>query len=286
MSKIRLGCNTVAFRKYDLGFALERIARAEYKYVEVEANLSWCDHVRTDRDDPVKFRDKIVDAGLADITCIGSHRELITEPTAEDDLRHSLEFAAGAGAPVVATGEGRLPEGMTPEKALDILKPKLERLVEVAEKNRVYLAMEPHGSLSLSPGGLEKILALSPSPWLAVNFDTANPHRGDYVGTTHKGFEWKLDQAARGDELAVLRPVADRVVHVHWKDVKGRDAVVLGRGEVKLKEELEILVAAGYDGALSYETEGWEEADESQKMIEQSLAFTKMLLEETGIGYD
>ena len=280
---MKIGCNTVAFRKYELDFALERIARAGYKYVEVEGNLSWCDHVRTDRDDPVAFREKVLGSGLVDISCIGSHRELISEETAEQDLRHSLEFAAGAGVPVVATGEGRLPEGMDQTEALEILRPKLERLVEVAEKCNVYLGMEPHGSLSLSPGGLERILALAPSPWLVVNFDTANPHRGDYVGTTHEGFEWKLDEAARGDELAVLRPVATMVKHVHWKDVVGREAVILGTGDVKLKEELIILRDAGYNEVLSYETEGWEEPEESQRMIEESLKNTEDLLRELGI---
>ncbi len=283
---MRIGCNTVAFRKYDLDFALDRIVRAGYRYVEVEANMSWCDHVRTDRDDPTKFRDKVFAAGLSGISCIGSHRELLTEPTAEEDIRRSLIFAGAAGIPVVATGEGRMPEGMTHDEALAILKPKLERLAETAEKSKVFLSMEPHGSLSLSPGGLGKILSLAPSPWIGVNFDTANPHRGDYVGTTKKGFEWKLDEAARGDELAVLRPIAEKVKHVHWKDVVGRNAVIAGKGEVKLREELEILVAAGYDGTLSYETEGWEESEESQKMIEESLDFTRNLLKELGIEFD
>lgn len=283
---MKIGCNTVAFRKYGLDFALERIARAGYKYVEVEANLSWCDHVRTAADDPAAFMRRVRGAGFAGVSCIGSHRELLTEPTAEEDLRHSLAFAVAAGVPVVATGEGRMPEGMTVAEALDILKPKLERLAEVAEKSKVYLAMEPHGSLSLSPGGLGKILALAPSPWLGVNFDTANPRRGDYVGTTRKGFEWKLDEAARGDELAVLRPIADKVRHVHWKDVVGRNAVIAGKGEVKLREELEIMRAAGYDGVLSYETEGWEESEESQRMIEESLEFTRNLLIEMGIEFD
>ena len=283
---MRIGCNSVAFRNEGLEFAVERIARAGYLYVEVEANLSWCDHVRTDRDDPVTFRRKVLGAGITDITCIGSHRELITEPTAEEDIRRSLEFAAAAKVPVVATGEGRLPEGMRIEEALDILKPRLERLVHVAEGCKVYLAMEPHGSISLLPGGLSRILALAPSPWLGVNFDTANPHRGDYVGTTRRGFEWKLDEAARGDELAVLRPVADKVVHVHWKDVVGRNAVIIGQGEVKIREELMVMRAVGYDGTLSYETEGWEEVEESQKMIEASLEVTRRMLQEVGITYE
>lgn len=283
---MKIGCNTVAFRRYDLDFALDRIICAGYTYVEVEANMSWCDHVRTDRDDPVLFREKILGTGFAGISCIGSHRELLTEPTAEEDLQHSLEFAAAAGVSVVATGEGRMPQGMTLDEALSLLKPKLERLAQIAERCRVVLAMEPHGSLSLSQGGLEKILALVPSEWLGVNFDTANPYRGDYVGTTRQGFEWKLSEAARGDELAALRPVAGRVRHVHWKDVVGRGAVVAGTGEVRLREELELLCAAGYDGVLSYETEGWEDAEGSQRMIEESLAFTKRLLIEIGIRLD
>ena len=283
---MKIGCNTVAFRKSSLDFALERIAKAGYKYLEVEANMSWCDHVRTNEHDPIKFRDKVKSFGFGGVSCIGSHRELISEPTAEEDIRHSLEFCAAAGVPVVASGEGRLPEGMTVVQALEILKPKLERLAQLAEKCKVYLAIEPHGSLSLSPGGISKILALAPSKWLAVNFDTANPHRGDYVGTTKKGFEWKLDQAAKGDEIACLKPVAGKVVHVHWKDVVGRNAVILGMGEVKLREDLEIMRKAGYDGVLSYETEGWEEPDQSQKMIEQSLTWTKNLLSEMHMQFE
>lgn len=283
---MKLGCNTVAFRKYGLEFALERIAKAGYKYVEVEANLSWCDHIRTDKDDPIKFKEKVKSFGFLGVSCIGSHRELITEESAEEDIKHSLEFCSAAGIPVVATGEGRVPEGMTKEEALLILKPKLERLAEVAESCKVYLAMEPHGSLSLLPFGLEEILSLAPSEWLVVNFDTANPHRGDYVGTTRSGFEWKLSESAKQDELSVLRPVARKVRHVHWKDVIGRKAVILGRGEVKLREELMILRDAGYDGVLSYETEGFEDEEEAQRMIEESLIFSRNLLAELGIKED
>ncbi len=283
---MRIGCNAVAFRKQPLEYALERIACAGYKWVELEANLSWCDHVRIDRDDPLTVRRTVLEAGILGITCIGTHRGLLTESTAEEDIRHALEFAQAAGVPVIATGEGRLPHGMSVEKDGEILRPTLERLVEVAEKCGVYLAMEPHGSISLQPGGLSKILELAPSAWLAVNFDTANPHRGDYVGTTHRGFEWKLDETARGDELAVLQPIADRVVHVHWKDVVGRSAVVIGQGDVKLRALLAVVQKAGHDGVLSYETEGWEDAEQAQRMIQASLDATKRMLDEEGILYE
>ena len=138
--------------------------------------------------------------------------------------------------------------------------------------------MEPHGSISLSPGGLEKILSLYPSEWLGVNFDTANPRRGDYVGTNREGFQWKLDESKRGDEILILRPIADRVVHVHIKDVIGRSAVTLGKGEVRLIECLQILNQSGYEGVLSYETEGWEDTEESSQMIKDSKLFIEKFI--------
>jgi sugar phosphate isomerase/epimerase len=283
---MKIGCSTVVFRRYRLEVALERIHRAGYRYVEVEGNAPYCDHVRTREDDPVTFRDRVLGFGFISITCLGSHRELISEETAEEDIRHSLEFAAGAGVPVVATGEGHLPDGMSIEEALDILRPKFERLVSVAERCKVYLAIEPHGSLSLSPGGLEKIISLAPSPWLTINYDTANPRRAAYVGISRDAFEWKSDKAGGGDEVAMLDPVVDKVSHVHIKDVVGRNAVVLGRGEVRLQELVMMLNQAGYKGALSYETEGAQDANESQRMAEESLVYTRGLLERLSIEFD
>jgi sugar phosphate isomerase/epimerase len=283
---MKIGCNTVVFRRYSLDVALERIHRAGYRYVEVEGNAPYCDHVRTKEDDPAKFRDRILGFGFISITCLGSHRELISEEKAEEDIRYSLEFAAEAGIPVVATGEGRLPDGMSIGEALDILRPKFERLVSVAERCKVYLAIEPHGSLSLSPGGLGKIISLAPSPWLTINYDTANPRRAAYVGISGDAYEWKSDTSERGDELAVLEPVVDKVSHVHVKDVVGRNAVVLGQGEVRLRELVMMLNQAGYNGTLSYETEGAQDADESQLMARESLVYTRGLLESLNIMID
>ena len=275
-----IGCNTVDFRKYPLEKALEWIAKAGYEYVEMEANLSWCDHADPYRDDPIKFKAKIARFGFRGISGLGNHRELISDEQGVKDIEHAIPWAKAAGIPVVLTGEGRLPEGMKEEEALKILKDRLERLVKAAEKCQVYLAMEPHGSISLKPGGLPKILSLVQSPWIGVNFDTANPHRGTYVGTTRKGFEWKLAQKPEANEVAVLTPIAHLVRHVHIKDVVGKEAVTLGKGEVDLKECLRILNRSGYEGVLSYETEGNHTAEEGQQMIAESRRFMLEALKE------
>ena len=279
---MKIGCNTVDFRKHPFEKALQWIAEAGYDYVEVEANLSWCDHADPNRDDPIKFKEKIASYGFKGISGLGSHRELITDDQGARDLEHAIPWSKAAGIPVVLTGEGRLPEGVTEEEALRILKGRLEKLVAVAEKNEVYLAMEPHGSISLKPGGLPKILSLVKSPWLGVNFDTANPYRGTYVGTTHEGFEWKLAEKPQANEVVVLNPVAHLVRHVHIKDVIGKEAVALGRGKVNLMECLKILKKNGFEGVLSYETEGNQTEEEAKKMIAESRKFMIDALRQIG----
>jgi len=270
---MEIGCNTIAFRKYELDFALDKIASAGYEYVEVEANLAWCSHVDPWKDDPIQFKDKIKSLGFKGVSAIGSHRELITSEQGVKDIEKALMWAREADVPLILTGEGRKPEDMSVETALQILKERLEKLSKVAEENQVYLAMEDHGSISLTPDGLPKIINLVKSDWLVVNFDTANIHRGDYVGTNREGFEWKLGAATSYSETELLKKVAHRVKHLHIKDVLGRDAVILGKGEIDLIGCLKILKEAGFTGVLSYETEGWEESEEAEDMIKQSREF-------------
>ncbi|NQT66555.1 MAG: sugar phosphate isomerase/epimerase [Actinobacteria bacterium] len=270
---MELGCNTVNFRKMDLDYALEKIAEAGYEYVEVEANLKWCSHADPWKDDPVKFKDKVKSFGFKGVSAIGSHRELITSEQGVKDIKRALEWAHDAGVPVILTGEGRIPEGMSVENAISILKPRYEEILEVAEKNKVFLAIEDHGSISLTPDGLPGLLRLVKSEWFGVNFDTANIHRGDYVGTDSKGYEWKMGTKSRYDEVELLKKVADKVKHVHIKDVVGRKAVTLGKGEINLKGCLKVLKDTNYSGVLSYETEGFEDPEEAFKMILDSKEF-------------
>lgn len=87
---------------------------------------------------------------------------------------------------------------MSEKEGLDIIKSRLEKMVEKAEEEKIYLAFETHSYFSLTLGGMEKIPSLVLSKWLKVNFDTANPHRGDYmVGTNRDGYAWKLNSAKK-----------------------------------------------------------------------------------------
>ncbi|HEY45331.1 MAG TPA: sugar phosphate isomerase/epimerase [Anaerolineae bacterium] len=281
---MKIGCNTVAFRQHALDFALEKIADVGYEWVEVEANLQWCPHADPWDDDPLAFKDKVANYGFNGVSALGSHRELITQEQGVKDIARALEWAAEAAVPIVITGEGRLAEGMTTDEAFVILKDRLTYLAEVAEHHQVHLAMEDHGAISLaSLEGLPQIISLVTSDWLAVNFDTANIHRGDYVGTDRGGYEWKLGAATSHDEVELIRRVAHKVVHLHFKDVVGRNAVTAGTGEINLMGCLRILRETGFDGVLSYETEGWEDPEDAVRMISDSKRYMIHALHTIGI---
>lgn len=271
---MKIGCNTVAFRKHDLDFALDRIASIGYEYVEVEANQAWCPHVDPWKEDPVKFKENIQRFGFKGVSALGCHREIMTSEQGVNDIERALAWAHEAEIPIVNTGEGRVPDGMGLEASLSVLKNRLERLTGAAEENHVFLAMEDHGSISLTPEGLPLIINLVKSKRLVVNYDTANIHRGDYVGTDSDGYEWKIGDAARQySETALLEEIAPLVKHVHFKDVNGLEVVAPGEGEIDLLGCLKILKESGFEGVLSCETEGRQETDASEVMIRKGRDF-------------
>lgn len=281
---MKIGCCSVNFRRYSLDEAMGWISEGGFQYIELEANLHWCDHADPRRDDPVKMKEKATRYGLT-LSSLGSHRELITDEEvnydAVADIQNAIRWAKAAGIPIVITGEGRKPKGMTLDEALSNIQRRLEKIVPVAEECKIFLCFEPHGSISLSPGGLEKILSVVPSPWLGVNFDTANPRRGNFMHPTSRGLEWMLGEGLpQTDEVSLLAPVAHRVKSVHFKDVIGKDAVCLGHGQVNLKGCLRVLHESGFEGVLSWQTEGFQSAEETRAWMKESREFMVRALEE------
>jgi len=120
-------------------------------------------------------------------------------------------------------------------------------------------------------------MGLSDSPWLGINYDTANVHRATYVETAAGAYSWKpVGESA--DEVATLERVVSRVVHCHVKDVIGAHSVALGDGEVDVAGCLRVLERHGYEGAISLETEGEEAPDPMQQLIERSRCFLERAL--------
>ena len=270
---MQVGCGTVSFRKLPLREALERIRRAGYDYAEPQAIPGWCPHIDLWKDDPQAFRRLIKEHGFKGVSALWSpNGAIIPDAKSVEGISQALRWAKEAGIPVVNAGDGKKPNGMSDEDALKVLQDRLGAILEVAAQCQVYLAIEPHGTFSLTADGLKKIMSLSDSKWLGVNYDTANVHRATYVETVAGAYSW-TPYGKPQDEVETLKAVVDRVVHVHVKDVAGAACVALGKGEVNIVGCLQVLKEHGYSGTLSLETEGEFDAEEGQHLIEASHAY-------------
>lgn len=271
--KTQVACGTVSFRKQPVQEAFDRIRRAGYEYVEPQATGPWCPHVDVWKDDPQAFRALVKNAGFKGVTGMWAPQgAIIPNPKSVEGITQALRWAKEAGIPVINAGDGRKPDAMTDADALKVLSDRLAAILEVAAQCQVYLAIEPHGTFSLTADGLAKIMALSSSKWLGINYDTANVHRVVYATPREGGYGW-TPFGKRQDEVTTLKAIVDRVVHVHVKDVVGSRCVPLGQGKVDVLGCLAVLRKHGYHGALSLETEGEFDANEGQKLIEASHGF-------------
>jgi sugar phosphate isomerase/epimerase len=274
---MKIGCGTVSFRKQSLDEAMERIARAGYEYVEPQATAPFCPHIDPWKDDPHKFRQRVRALGFKGASALWApHGAIIPDAKSVWGISQAIRWAKEAGIPVVNAGDGKKPDAISEEDALKLMRDRLAEILQVAGQCRVYLAIEPHGTFSLTADGLKKIMALSDSKWLGINYDTANVHRATYVETVAGGYSW-TPYGKRQDEVVTLKAVIERVVHVHVKDVVGAKCVALGQGEVNIKGCLQALKQHRYEGVLSLETEGEFGPEEGQRLIESSRAYLEEL---------
>jgi len=133
---------------------------------------------------------------------------------------------------------------------------------------------QKHTRMALGLAGLALILGTA---WTGMPQKLGSPA---LIGLVPEIEGWKLSEKPAANEVIVLTPVAHRVRHVHIKDVVGKEAVILGKGNVNLKECLRILKEKGYTGVLSYQTEGSQSVEESRTMIAESRKFMMDALKE------
>lgn len=280
----KIGCGTVNFRKYPLQEALERIRSAGYEYIETQAVGPWCPHVDVWKDDPTKFRGLVREFGFKGVTLLWALNGAIARnEKSVADVSQTIRWASEAGIPIVSAGDGRKPDEMSDSDALRLIGDRLGPILEVAAKSRVQLAIEPHGTFSTTVEGLMALMNLSDSKWLGINYDTANVHRVTYAAGDTGAYSY-APYGERRDEVATLREVVSRVVHVHLKDVVGATCVPLGQGGVNIRGAIEVLQQHGYTGVLSVETEGDFGAEEAQQLIQDSREYLARVVPEVVVS--
>jgi sugar phosphate isomerase/epimerase len=157
-----------------------------------------------------------------------------------------LELANEWSAPVVRVFGGALPES-APEraKAMEKAADALTEAASVAERLGVGIGVETHDSFSGS-AVVAELLALVSSPQVGAVWDSHHPYRvGETPADVYKNIGARLLLAQVKDALR-----SD-------EDPSGWRLVLLGQGEVPVREMFAILDENGYEGVISVE---WEKA--------------------------
>lgn len=160
-----------------------------------------------------------------------------------------LELAAAVGAPVSRIFGGHLPKEQREDPATYArydarIKQGLERVLPVAERLGVVLALENHGGLPAKASEQLAVIEHFDSPWLRATIDV-----GNYMQVGEQGHE-------------ALAAVVDKAAYIHFKDFAWGEPLVphtLGDGDVDLGACLRTLAQAGYEGFIAIEYEGSED---------------------------
>jgi sugar phosphate isomerase/epimerase len=273
------GLNLEFARSERLGLAgaLRAAAEAGYRcvepYVYAEVALPINSHLRlqttsayhhlnADRLDVAWLRRCRDELGLR-FSAFDAHASLLLPQLGVPYLRRAVDLATDLDCPLVMSDEGPLPtDWMTLDQGLDILCISLEAVIRHSQTRGVRFALELHNALTAQPDYLVKLLARFGPAELGVNFDTGNSF------------------LAGNDPVAYVRRVADRVVHVHVKDIPAsqlpergkvtgtRVGVAVGDGVVDVRGVLAVLAAAAYHGVLSVECDTRAQAQASLPVLQ------------------
>jgi sugar phosphate isomerase/epimerase len=158
-----------------------------------------------------------------------------------DEGRRFIDLAQALGVPYVRMFGDRLPEGEPRADVMQRVVDGFREMAAYAEPAGVTVLIESHGDFTRS-SDLEHILTSVASPQFALLWDA------------HHSFVAAHEQPA--DTYA---KIGTWTRHTHLKDSKPEGAerryVLLGAGEVPVKEQVRVLAAGGYQGLYCFEWE-------------------------------
>jgi sugar phosphate isomerase/epimerase len=238
----RLAFSTLAFPDADLATAVSLGRSWGYAGVELRLIDGELIDPAMGSADRARVKRTLAAAGLPAVAVDSSIQLTGEDPGTE--LRRFLELASEWEAPLVRVFGGPLPGDIPGRRArLAAAAQVLEAAVPVAERLGVAIGVETHDAFCAS-ATVAELLALVDSAAVGAVWDSHHPHRAG-------------ERAA--DVWANLGP---RILLAQVKDAR-RDAgredgwqlVLLGEGEVPVRDMLGLLAAGSYHGWVSVEWE-------------------------------
>ena len=235
----RLGANTGSYHHYSLPTALEGIAAAGYRFVELAAIPGVIEHV------PLGADQRTLNGVIRQLNAFGlipislsAHSDLTT-PAGQQDARRALNLCERLGIVIMNTAVGG-PFNEAEDEAAFL--GGIHALADDAAARQVVIGIEIHGTLTGSGRMTRNLIEKVNHPAVWINYDTAN---SEYFG----GVPVEID----------LPDALPLVAHCHLKDKVGGgrewNFPALGEGHVDFGKLLAMFERAGYTGPFSVEIE-------------------------------
>ena len=237
----RVAFSTLAFPDATLASAV--LLGRRWGYAGVELRL--IDGQLIDPSMPATERTRVKRAlaGLPVVAVDSSIR--LTDDEPGPALRHFLELASDWEAPLVRVFGGTLPTSdLDPKARQDRLRAAarvLDSSVPVARRLGVAIGVETHDDFSAS-SVVAELLAMADPEWVGAVWDSHHPHR---MGEPPAAVYANLGRRILLAQVKDARQAADG----EWQ------LVLLGEGEVPVRQILGLLAAGGYQHWVSVEWE-------------------------------
>lgn len=166
--------------------------------------------------------------------------ERLTRQKTLDEAHAWIDYAAELHVPVIRYFAARNPPELDLERSIQAVGEMLALLSDHAAAAGVKVGVETHDEFA-SAATVARALALAP---------------GSAVGAI-----WDIYHTARMGETPAqaLQALGDRVLNVHLKDgrrtAEGWQLLLLGEGEIRVKDTLRLLKQRGYSDFISVEWE-------------------------------
>lgn len=228
-----------SYHGYALAQALEGIAAAGFRFVELTSIRGVLEQVRLDAS-PSELRETeslLRQSGLAPVSLSG-HSDLTTEAGVVD-ARRALRICELLQIPILTTAVGG---AFNEEEDESAFLSNIPPLAAAAACLGVKIGLEIHGSLTGTGMMTRRLVEKVSHPFVGVVYDTANC---EY----YAGFNAAND----------LPDTAPYIIHCHLKDTAGGkrnwNFPALGEGKVDFQRILSTLSGCQYSGPFSVEIE-------------------------------
>jgi sugar phosphate isomerase/epimerase len=254
---MKLAFSTNAYLHFSFSEAVRRLAEIGYRGVEIMADVphAWPAYLLPEQKQAI--RDALKQHGLAISNVNAFMMHAVNDPRQKywhpswiepdphyrqiriDHTKRALTLARELGAACITTEPGGPLEGRSWNECLRLFLDMLQPVVEHAEREGVFLLIEPEPGLLLETVDqyLEFAEKIS-SPYLGLNFDIGHAF---CVGD---------------DPPSAIRRLGSRIRHVHLEDIAATRVhhhLIPGEGAIDFAATLQALQQIGYQGWITIE---------------------------------